>query len=83
MRYLLLSNCLFILMGCSSAYKYLRATTGDVNSLQKFKPSFSVALYNTQVDVMGNHLSGLLLIKKMPDSSVRMVFSNEIGFKFF
>ncbi len=83
MRCLLLSSCLFILIGCSSAYKHLQATTGDVGSLQKFKPLFSVALYNTQVDVMDNHLSGLLLIKKMPDSSVRMVFSNEIGFKFF
>ncbi|MEO6539487.1 MAG: hypothetical protein ABIN74_00795, partial [Ferruginibacter sp.] len=50
---------------------------------QKFKPAFKVALYNTTVDVAGNHLSGLLLIKKMPDSSTRMVFSNEMGFTFF
>lgn len=55
----------------------------DFNKLQKFKPAFTVALYSTQVDVVGNHLSGLLLIKKMPDSSLRMVFSNEMGFKFF
>ena len=46
-------------------------------------PRFTVALYHTQVNVMGNHLSGLLLIKKMPDSSTRLVFSNEMGFKFF
>jgi len=51
--------------------------------LQKFKPPFTVALYNTTVDVVGNHLSGLLLIKKMPDSSTRMVFSNEMGIGFF
>ncbi|MBK7307905.1 MAG: hypothetical protein IPI88_13305 [Chitinophagaceae bacterium] len=50
--------------------------------LQKFKPAFTVALYNTTVDVMGNHFSGLLLIKKMPDSSTRMVFSNEMGLGF-
>ncbi len=61
----------------------MQSATGDINGLQKFKPVFNVALYNTHVDVMGNHLSGLLLIKKMPDSTVRMVFSNEIGFKFF
>lgn len=61
----------------------MQSATGNVSGLQKFKPEFQVALYNTQVEVMGNHLSGLLLIKKMPDSSVRMVFSNEIGFKFF
>jgi hypothetical protein len=64
-------------------HKQMQVATGDVNSLQKFKPSFTVALYNTKVDVVGNHLSGLLLIKRMPDSSIRMVFSNEVGFKFF
>lgn len=69
--------------GCSSAYRYLQATSGDAANLQKFKPAFSVALYKAAVDVAGNHLSGLLMIKKMPDSSVRLVFSNEIGFKFF
>lgn len=81
-RYLLLSSCLFFI-GCSPFYRQMQAATGNVSGLTKFKPAFTVALYNTQVDVVGNHLSGLLLIKKMPDSSVRMVFSNEIGFKFF
>ena len=61
----------------------MQPANGNVTTLQKFKPAFTVALYNTQVDVVGNHLSGLLIIKKMPDSSTRMVFSNEIGFKFF
>jgi hypothetical protein len=61
----------------------MQAVSGDVNDLKKFKPAFTVALYNTQVDVVGIHLSGLLLIKKMPDSSTRIVFSNEMGFKFF
>ena len=61
----------------------MQQATADINKLQKFKPAFTVALYNTQVDVIGNHLSGLLLIKRMPDSSLRMVFSNEIGFMFF
>jgi hypothetical protein len=61
----------------------MQATTGNISGLAKFKPAFSVALYKTEVDVVGNHLSGLLLIKKMQDSSIRMVFSNEMGFKFF
>src|ERR1700712_5633628 len=82
MRYLLLSSCL-LFMAFFPSFKQMQVATGDVNSLEKFKPKFSVALYSTQVDVVGNHLSGLLLIKKMPDSSTRMVFSNEIGFKFF
>lgn len=83
MRCLLLSSCLFFMVSCTSAYKHLQVTTGDPQRLQQFKPAFSVALYKAGVDLAGNHLSGLLLIKKMPDSSMRLVFSNEIGFKFF
>ncbi len=83
-RYLLLSSTLLFFLGCSPAYKQMQVAKGDINSLYKFKPVFTAAaLYNTQVDVVGNHLSGLLIIKKMPDSSIRMVFSNEVGFKFF
>ena len=48
-----------------------------------FKPSFTRALYQAQVNVAGRHLSGLLIIKTMPDSSTRMVFANEAGFTFF
>jgi hypothetical protein len=86
--YLILISSLVILLGCSPSYKQIQSAPdsyrgADVNVLQKFKPAFTVALYNTTVDVVGNHLSGLLLIKKMPDSSTRMVFSNEIGFSFF
>ena len=83
MRYLLFSSCVVLLISCTSAYKHLQTTEGDASNLQKFKPAFSVALYKAEVEVMDNQLSGLLLIKKMPDSSMRLVFSNEIGFKFF
>lgn len=83
MRFLILSSWLIAAMGCTSAYKHLQKTQGDVGAVQKFKPAFTVALYSAQIDVVGNHLSGLLLIKKMPDSTTRIVFSNEMGFKFF
>jgi len=83
MRYLLLISCLFIFSACTSLYKDLQKTTTDINCLQKFAPSFTSALYNAQIDVTGKHLSGLLIIKKMPDSSTRMVFSSETGFTFF
>ena len=83
MRSLLLSSCLFCMLGCASVYKHLQKTTGHADDLLKFKPAFKSALYSTSVDVTGNHLSGLLLIKKMPDSSTRLVFSNEMGFSFF
>lgn len=81
--YLILSSCLVFALSCSPAYRQMQNTTADVSVLQKFKPAFTAALYNTTVDVVGNHLSGLLLIKKMPDSSTRMVFSNEMGVGFF
>lgn len=64
-------------------YKDLSSAKGDIGDLRSFKPAFSVSLYSATIDVVGNHLSGLLLIKKMPDSTTRMVFSNEMGFKFF
>jgi len=83
MRYLLLSSCILILAGCTSVYKNLQPATGDINYIEKFRPDFNVALYKAEVDVIGHHLSGLLLIKTLPDSSVRMVFTNEVGFKFF
>jgi hypothetical protein len=81
--YLILNSCLLIALGCSPVYQQMQSASADIGCLQKFKPAFTVALYQTTVDVVGNHLSGLLLIKKMPDSSTRMVFSNEMGFSFF
>jgi hypothetical protein len=82
-HFLLLSSFLLVLFACSPSYRQMQLATGNINKLCQFKPVFKVALYKTEVDVTGNHLSGLLLIKRMPDSSLRMVFSNEIGFKFF
>ncbi|HTB52582.1 MAG TPA: hypothetical protein VK718_07395 [Ferruginibacter sp.] len=84
MRYFILSSCLLILLSCNKAYKNLHQTTGDISVLQKFKLSASVALYNTQVEVkIGGNLSGLMLIKKMPDSSTRIVFASQMGLNFF
>lgn len=82
MRYLLL-NSVLLLTGCSSVYKNLQRTTEDVNCITQFRPQFANTLYSTQVDVLKHHLSGLLFFKQMPDSSLRVVFANEMGFKFF
>ena len=85
MRFLLLSSLAFTICfaGCSSAYKSLSVAAGDVNCISKFRPQFNSTLYNTQVNVVGKHLSGLLLFKQMPDSSLRIVFSSEMGVTFF
>ena len=83
MHYLLLSSCLFFFPACNSVYRGVKKTNIDPTCLLQFKPVFTKALYNTKVDVVGKHLSGLLLVKAMPDSSTRLVFSNEMGFKYF
>src|SRR6187549_3455737 len=83
MRCLLLISGIMLAVACGSSYKNLQSATGDVSCLQKFKPAIRSELYNTQVNVIGKHLSGLLILKTMADSSIRMVFSNEVGFKYF
>src|SRR3954464_7870066 len=84
MKYLRLSSVLlFILTGCASAYHDLQPVQSDSLCIQKFKPSFRANWYSTTVDVVGKHISGLLLFKVMPDSSTRIVFTNEVGVSFF
>lgn len=72
-----------LLSGCSSAYKNLRESPGHAACITQFRPQFANTLYSAQVDVLKHHLSGLLFFKQMPDSSLRVVFANEMGFKFF
>lgn len=83
MRYLLLSSCLLVLGGCSSSYKQLQQIEGDASCLHKFRPHFTTVVYTTQVNIVGNYLSGLLVIKTMPDSSTRIVFTSEMGLSLF
>ncbi|MBS1916156.1 MAG: hypothetical protein JST87_07755 [Bacteroidetes bacterium] len=83
MRNLLYISCIVVLTGCTSLYSNLQKTKADVGCLEKFRPKFSSTLYSASIDVVGKHLSGLLIFKKMPDSSTRIVFSSETGFTFF
>lgn len=83
MRCLLLSSCLVAFAGCASSYTQLQKTGGDPACVSKFRPRFTTNLYSTQVDIIGNHLSGLLVIKSMPDSSTRIVFTSEMGLSLF
>ncbi|MBL0342736.1 MAG: hypothetical protein IPP71_18695 [Bacteroidetes bacterium] len=70
--------------GCrQSQYLELQNTTAPSSCNKLFIPEFESVLYNSHINVIGKHLSGLLLFKAMPDSSTRVVFSNEMGVKFF
>jgi|SRR5579863_435883 len=74
---------LFSLNTSCNQYRHLKRTPPEVNCIEKFKPSFLREEYKTSVDVIGKHISGLLLIKYMTDSSTRVVFTNEVGLSFF
>ena len=79
MRYLPLISCFFLFSGCGRLYSNLKKTKIDQACLQKFAPVYSSLLFTAGIEVSGKHLSGLLVIKKMPDSSVRLVFSSQSG----
>jgi hypothetical protein len=81
-RFLCLSIS-FLVLGCASSLPTLKSAQADVACIKKFKPVFNADLYNASIDVVGKHLSGLVLFKSMPDSSLRVVFTNEAGIKFF
>ncbi|MBP6335784.1 MAG: hypothetical protein KA444_09960 [Bacteroidia bacterium] len=81
--FLLTSFALFLTACSPPTYLYLTKANASKDCLVKLKPDFSSVLYNTSVDVAGTHLSGLLLFKKMPDGSIRSVFTNEMGLTIF
>lgn len=83
MRFLL-SSILFVLAGCASDYKGLKVVTVDQECLSRIKPvALNTAWYDAGIDVVGKHISGLLLIKEMPDKSKRLVFTSEAGVTLF
>ena len=81
-RYLLASISLLII-SCAPALYQGELIQAETKCIEKFKPVFISELYEAKVDVIGKHISGLLLFKTMPDSSTRVVFTNEAGVKFF
>ena len=84
MRNFLLINFLATILSCGQPlYQNLQTTTANTDCLSALKPIFTSILYYTHINVMGKHLSGLLLFKKMQDSTTRVVFTNEAGVKFF
>ncbi len=81
-RFLIFLSLFFLNISCNQ-YRHLKRSPPEENCIEKFKPAFQREEYKISVDVIGKHISGLLLIKYMPDSSTRIVFTNEMGFSFF
>lgn len=85
MRCLLFESIIaFLLVGCSSEYAHLQKIQDVGDCPDKVLPLvIKTSWYDASVDVVGKHLSGLLFIKNMPDSSKRVVFTSEAGLTFF
>ena len=81
-RFLIFLSLFSLNISCNQ-YRHLKRAPTEENCIEKFKPVFRRDEYKISVDVVGKHLSGLLLIKYMPDSSTRIVFTNELGLSFF
>jgi hypothetical protein len=84
MKYFLFSLLVTTLSGCTSYYKTLVSTEASQECNPEFRPAaLPTNLYHASVDVVGKHIGGLLFIKEMPDSSRRLVFTNQAGLTFF
>ncbi len=83
LSFALISGVLGI-FGCSPVpYSELQKTEGQESCFRKLHPEFTSVIYTAGVNVTGHHLSGLLLLKRMNDSTTRVLFTNEVGVTFF
>jgi hypothetical protein len=84
MRFFFFSILVTSLMACKSDYGVMKPVSNKDSCIKVLKPrGLGTSLYNTSVDVVGKHISGLLLIKEMNDGGRRIVFTNEAGVTFF
>jgi hypothetical protein len=81
-RFLLFLSLAILSFSCNQ-YRHMQKIPSDESCIQKFNPDLNHVIYKTSVDVIGKHISGLLVIKLMKDSSTRVVFINEMGYSFF
>ncbi len=82
MRILLLSSLIFLLSCSKTTTNNFQVRKGNA-CLQSLKPKIKSVLFNTQVDILNHHLSGLLLMKQLNNDTTRIVFTNEMGLKYF
>jgi hypothetical protein len=72
-------------VSCSPA-RQSQGSAGTGKSMPETSPfgtGFTKALFKASLDVRENHLSGFLMVKRTSDTSIRMVFANEIGMTLF
>jgi len=89
MRIFLCINFLLILVFIKPVHSFTgrNEIKTPTDTIEQWKPvfdtSFQKGLFRTTMDIRKNHLTGFIFIKKVSDTSYRILFSNEIGMKFF
>jgi DNA-dependent RNA polymerase auxiliary subunit epsilon len=88
MKNFLLISILFAVFGCRTTQHHNLQKTDEQKTkiadlYSCYKNDFSKVLYKSEITVFKNRLSGLTLIKRMPDSSYRINFITELGLKIF
>jgi hypothetical protein len=71
-----------LLSGCSVANK-INVMDAFTNCPPVFQSAIHTATYSAQLDFYKKHISGLFVFKSMNDTTERVVFMTETGFKFF
>lgn len=82
----LVLSSLLLLSGCAiSKYKRLSCDKIVMNEsdLAPVLPASGIVKYKTSIDVLKNHLTGLLVVKKTDSLTTRIVFVTELGMKMF
>jgi hypothetical protein len=71
-------------VACRSDYAALETRAVDMACVDRLMPKgLETAWFTASVDVVGNHISGLLFVKQQPGELYRVVFTNEFGVTFF
>jgi hypothetical protein len=82
MRFLIFSFSL-LFIACASDYKMLKRDVFDENCFARVKRQpVHTQWYDAGIDVVGKHISGLLLVKTLESGEKRVVFTNEAGVTF-
>lgn len=75
-----------MLSGCAiSKYKHISCDKIVMNerNMQPVVPASGLVKYKASIDVLKNHLTGILIVKKTDSLSTRLVFVTELGMKMF
>jgi hypothetical protein len=89
MKFFLFISLVFIPLLICPVISFADKLPGMIGSdtVSKWEPVFGAGfqkgLYRTSLDISKNHLTGYIFIKKTPDSTYRILFSNDFGMQIF